>query len=584
MSRFNNGIVYTKENCIGCNKCIAQCGVTGSNIFVFDEEGKSVIQVDSKKCIKCGKCIKICPHNAREYKDDTEIFFADLKSGEEISLIVSPEFFINKERAYKLLGYLKKLGITKIYDNSLGAEISLWAHAVYLKDHQKDPFENKGFIAHECSAFNNIVELYYPEIAEKMIPVQSPLMCTTIYAKKYLSDTNKIAYLGSCISKADEISSPSTNNFVDYNITIKNLLAYLKNADLSDCYYEPDVKGNGFGQSLFIKNNFYIVMKLLFSSEINMKCFHGMNRENLEKLELYSKSTDFNSQLQFAYMSACPNGCFRGPGGDFSLPEDQFIAAIGTVENSTYKKFFDNSNPDENFKKVNDLFELFDKQDFYYKAEKRYHQPPVVPETVIQEIFATMLKDTEEKQTINCGICGHTTCREMAEAISCGYNKKENCNHYMNDKNHQENTKTETETVTVVDNKTEIINRQLRIMVEKAAVGLCLVHIRFDFDDASKLPLAKILKINKKMLDLTGLSYETVMSWTNPQLISEIQKIAGGDFYKRAFYSIVTNPSKDFIYELPEKNIKITLSVLQQKDSSSLVVATFNSLNEGQND
>ena len=116
MARFNNGLIFTNNKCIGCNKCISQCSIMAANISVF-KGGKSKIVIDGDKCNHCGKCIKFCGQGAREYHDDTEVFFNSLKKGKKISLLVAPSFYmLYGELAPKVLGWLKSLGLEKIYD------------------------------------------------------------------------------------------------------------------------------------------------------------------------------------------------------------------------------------------------------------------------------------------------------------------------------------------------------------------------------------------------------------------------------------------------------------------------------------
>lgn len=103
------GLVYTNDLCIGCNKCIRACSCMGACIAT-EEEGSARINVDESKCIACGACIDACEHNAREFNDDTERFFADLKKGEKISLLLAPAFKANYPNEYeKVLGGLKSL-------------------------------------------------------------------------------------------------------------------------------------------------------------------------------------------------------------------------------------------------------------------------------------------------------------------------------------------------------------------------------------------------------------------------------------------------------------------------------------------
>ena len=60
------GLVYTNENCVGCNKCIGVCSSVGAMIASEDDKGNNVITVDPDKCVACGACFDVCEHNARE--------------------------------------------------------------------------------------------------------------------------------------------------------------------------------------------------------------------------------------------------------------------------------------------------------------------------------------------------------------------------------------------------------------------------------------------------------------------------------------------------------------------------------------
>jgi formate hydrogenlyase subunit 6/NADH:ubiquinone oxidoreductase subunit I len=96
-----SSLVYTDDNCIGCNKCINACPAMGACMSVEDDEGKiRRIEVNPDYCVSCGACIDACKHDARKFMDDTERFFADLKKGEKISLLIAPAFLANYPREY----------------------------------------------------------------------------------------------------------------------------------------------------------------------------------------------------------------------------------------------------------------------------------------------------------------------------------------------------------------------------------------------------------------------------------------------------------------------------------------------------
>ena len=109
----NKGLIYTNDKCIGCNKCVRICSSFGASIS-HTRPNHNSIEINSERCINCGACIDVCQRGAREYLDDTNKFFNDLKNKEEISALVAPAFIAKYPNKYKsILGALRKLGIKK---------------------------------------------------------------------------------------------------------------------------------------------------------------------------------------------------------------------------------------------------------------------------------------------------------------------------------------------------------------------------------------------------------------------------------------------------------------------------------------
>ena len=168
-------LVFTNEKCIGCNKCISACSAMGACVSSL-RDGKPRIDVDGSRCINCGACIDACEHEAREFCDDTERFFADLKKGERISILLAPAFKAKYPNEYeKVLGGLKKLGVNRIISISFGADICTWGYLNYIKK-----YNFIGGISQPCPAVVSYIEHYIPELIPKLFPVQSPLMCGAV--------------------------------------------------------------------------------------------------------------------------------------------------------------------------------------------------------------------------------------------------------------------------------------------------------------------------------------------------------------------------------------------------------------------
>lgn len=99
-------LIYTNDLCTGCNKCVRSCPVLTANIAT--QEG--YVTVDPDKCIVCGECFDVCPHEARDYYDDTDRFFEDLASGKKISVILAPAFLANYPKDYTEYGFNQRSG------------------------------------------------------------------------------------------------------------------------------------------------------------------------------------------------------------------------------------------------------------------------------------------------------------------------------------------------------------------------------------------------------------------------------------------------------------------------------------------
>ena len=436
MSRYNNGIIYTNENCIGCNKCIANCSLMGANVSIV-KNGQARMEIDSRKCNDCGRCINICVHHARDFRDDTDLMFEDLKKGEKISIILEPSFYaIYGDRAPGIIAKLRKVGIDKIYDGSFGREICAYLTVKYLKEAKSLPVDERKFISNACPAMVTVVQKYHPFLLQKMIPVQPSSICSAIYIHKYLGDENKIACLGTCVANKDEVESENTHGVISYNVTIAHLMEKLKSYNLEECNEssEPDLKGSGFGSIVSVGGEFSDIISYFFSHTETILALQGFSADNLSSLYMSLDEKYKENQPLFAEVTACKNGCINGPGAS---KEDYdrgtvFSNAIG-LRKKVHEFYSEIDNAEKFWKHVNSQFKYIRPEDFKRDYTDCSRQQFKIPQSAFNEIFSDMLKDTPQKQSINCGSCGYNSCKDMARAIAYGYSRKENCIHYMND-------------------------------------------------------------------------------------------------------------------------------------------------------
>ncbi|HBY20054.1 MAG: hypothetical protein A2Y24_07785 [Clostridiales bacterium GWE2_32_10] len=423
------GLVQTiNEKCVGCNNCIRVCPVEVVNKSISTEQGNK-ISMNQENCINCGACIKACTHGARYYEDDVERFFKDLSRGEKISLVVAPSIRTNFKNNYKrLFGHLKSLGVNKIYDTSFGAEITTWAYIKHITENNIS-----GTISQPCPVVVNYIEKYQPELLEKLSAVQSPMMCTAVFMKKYANINEKIAFISPCIAKKDEVDDSDTGSYASYNVTYNKLKEYIdsKRINLSS-YQEANFDDIGYGLgSIFpmpggLKQNVEYHVPGAWVRQVEG---HEEFCEYLQGYENRVRSGNKELPLLVDILN-CPKGCNWGTG---TIKEEQKdyddVEAVMFKEKAKVKEHEKGM-----FKKKYDLFEYFDKtlrlEDFYrkYSNKKIKLYDPTSQE--IEEAYRKLQKFTKEDKTIDCRACGYSGCENMVIAMCRGLNNESNCINY----------------------------------------------------------------------------------------------------------------------------------------------------------
>lgn len=426
-------LVYTTDDCIGCNKCIRVCSCIGACIST-SENGHDRITVDPTKCIACGACIDACEHNARQFNDDTERFFADLKKGEKISILLAPAFQANYPGEYeRVLGGLKKLGVNRIISISFGADITTWGYLNYV---QQNNFT--GGISQPCPAVVGYIEKYAPQLIPKLFPVQSPMMCGAIYVRKEMGVTDKLAFISPCIAKKAEIDDPNNKGIISYNVTFDHLMKYIRenkiNGDLAKDEIEYGL-GSIYPTPGGLKENVYWFL----GKDVYIRQIEG-ERHVYDYLDKHKDEIIKGTNKAFMIDALnCGMGCLYGTAVEEKKSEtDEALYNISQIEekctkNDKLSAWSRKLTPAQRLKKLNKQFAKLNLNDYLRSYTDRskecsYKQPS---QSELEDIYNDMLKTTPESRKINCECCGYKTCSDMATAIYNGFNKKENCIHFI---------------------------------------------------------------------------------------------------------------------------------------------------------
>lgn len=460
-------MVYTNNNCIGCNKCIGSCPTLLANVASIGH-----INVNPDACIECGDCFNVCKHEARDYIDDTDIFLADLKKGKKYSIIVAPAFIANYPKDYKkIFGYLKQLGVVDIYPVSFGADITTWAYIKYIKQTGQ-----VGLISQPCPAIVNYIEHYQPELIKQLMPIQSPMLCEAIYLKKYQNVDEDLVFLSPCIAKKDEITDSNTKGFVKYNVTFKKLMNEIrgKYATAPEC--EETVSyglGSRYPHPGGLKENVNF-----FLGNVPVLQVEG-EHEAYRFLDSYVNSTTDKPFL--VDILNCQKGCLRGTGTDETIDDVAVEIAINEMNNlvsdepvkKVRSKIKRGLSPWNSSLSYDARWQAFDNQfadlnldDFKRGYTNKAISVKTANRTEEETIYKSMLKETKEDRRVDCSCCGYSSCADMVSAIHNNVNIKENCIYYNKkvadlekqevEKMHQENIQEQ-----------EIHNQKLRDVVSQ---------------------------------------------------------------------------------------------------------------------
>lgn len=466
----SKALVYTNDNCIGCNKCISTCPVLTAN-YAKDEDGINKIIVDGDACISCGACFDACEHDARSFNDDTERFFEDLKRGEKISILLAPAFLANYPKEYaSVLGGLKQLGVNHIISVSFGADITTWGYIKYITEHNFT-----GGISQPCPAVVGYIEKYVPELISKLVPIHSPMMCSAIYVRKYMKNNDKLAFISPCIAKKNEIDDPNTHGYVSYNVTFEHLMKYVRKHNIKGPDVSDEIEyglGSVYPMPGGLKENVY----WFCGEDLFIRQIEG-EKHMYEFLEDYKERVLHGKSLPFMVDALnCANGCVYGTAieeekahGDDNLYALQEIRKK-SKKNGMNHPFSKNLTPKQRLKKLNQQFAKLDINDFIREYTDRSGNITIRKpnNTELEEIFRSMKKETPVSRKINCSACGYESCNKMAEAIYNNCNVKDNCVHYMKDSIEEEKEMEQQLVAEMQEQKTliEAKNRQISEMVE----------------------------------------------------------------------------------------------------------------------
>ena len=429
-----------KSNCKNCYKCIRHCPVKSIR---FSANQAHIV---SEECILCGQCFVVCPQNAKEIADGTEIVQTLLYGEAPVVASLAPSFvaYFEGVGVSAMREALVRLGFAEAEETAIGATLVKREYEKQMQDRAEEVI-----ISSCCHSVNLLIRKYYPELIHYLSPVVSPMIAHSMDIKRRMP-TAKTVFIGPCLSKKDEAESSPVDAVLTFDEISRMFAAAgiepeqrLDRAEESRARFFPTVGG---------------ILKTMDIPETGYTCLSVDGTENCRAaLEDIAAG---NLKNCFLEMSACAGSCIGGP--VMEKYKNSPVRHYQAVTTYAGKKDFAVDQPSGG---------VLARHHGYIGVTN------VIPsESEIREILAKTGKLSPEDE-LNCGSCGYNTCREKAIAVYRGKADISMCLPFLMEKAERFSNNILSHT----PNGILVVNEDLEVQQVNAA-AMSMLHINHESD------------------------------------------------------------------------------------------------------
>ncbi len=404
MDTYFHSVVLERELCRGCTNCIQKCPTEAIRV----QQGKAKIL--NEKCIDCGECIRTCPYRAKVAQTDGWESLGDYRYTIALPAPTLYMQFDMKHNRQQIITALKMLGFDAVYEVARAAEIVTEASDRYIEAHQEDV----PFISSACPAVVRLIQVRFPSLIPRLLPIKSPMEVAAANARKEFCRANHaepdevgVFFISPCAAKMTSVKAPielaksNVNGVLSIKTVYFKLLKQLSKIKETQEVLQAGHKGvrwaSSGGEALALKTK-----NVLFVDGIQ-NVVHIFDELENDKLD----------DVDFIEASACTGGCLGGP----LTVENLYVAKTRNRRHSESCPSVISEVTREEMENI--LFETY--------PEHRDITTLDSDITVAMQKLKRMNEIYEQLPALDCGACGSPNCRCLAEDVVRGKANMEDC-------------------------------------------------------------------------------------------------------------------------------------------------------------
>lgn len=374
-------IVRNQSKCILCGDCVRVCEEV-QNVGVIDFVGRGSKMtvttafdepIGTSKCVSCGQCAAVCPTGAIVVKSNTSKLWKDLNDeNTQVIVQIAPAVRVGISSALgeadgrnamgKMVAALRKMGFDKIFDTSVGADLTVIEETnEFISKLQKN--EELPLFTSCCPAWVNYAQNNYPELMKNVSSCKSPMeMFGAVLKEHYKEDDKKLVSVAimPCSAKKfeadrDEFKRDGIPD-VDYVVTTQELINMINESGIAFSELEPEAldrpfqscSGAGviFGVTGGVTEA--VIRKVLSDTPVpalrafafqSVRGMEGVKEATITALDREIKiaivsglknADDVVKKIKagevhydFVEVMACPGGCVAGAGQPFAKSDEK---------------------------------------------------------------------------------------------------------------------------------------------------------------------------------------------------------------------------------------------------------------------